>query len=455
MPFVDSKLEDWPKDFGGKETVCDTTFTCVSNENGSYWKAGVDDVEGGKECRVDSLFAMAAVRGCHKSYDKNIPEACKQSEPCLMDPKAPGQLICLSEQSSGLAHAIDGSWQCVSERPTPTTHERKTIEHMGGLIVHRMEHRGDEIKSEESVQKRESLPLKEEAVAFSPNDVDTSSLWQNCDWFQGKTDRSCSKNMDCAPKSDILFDVWFDVTLHSTGKKNMRTSDFLKSASEASTKLELSMPDISSRDRAKKPIHIRKQLREMYNTNTSFRESVDSITMEEGEYKKVLQDEMNQMCDSGVCKNSNASKPSLSVFDGSESVVFAQTESGIQYKSGEKDTFHSARVESCEVDDAHPMCRRGTVQTIDLNNTNPTIEAGNHKVDEFYRLKFSMGGEKKTYLLHNSIQAFGAKGSDDVKSNCAKNLCSMNATECPAPYCSKEGNECVPNRKMEEKVVLM
>lgn len=439
--------------------VCDSSYVCVGDdERGFAWqkeKKGEALGNGVAGCRIDSLAALASGSGC--KFPDGAPKRCKVAEPCVYDPSLKDEQVrCVSRRTTGAPDMIPAEWRCVDKKPTPSVHEKVEENNFGSMVTFVL---GPKEQVPEPLATpppptpqpeplaTPSQPTPQPAPQPTPQPTPPPTTeWTTCkDWFQSSVRPSCSVDRDCPVYGEDAVDVWFDEMIKGAPASKMTMNAFLKHASRKARKVELKWEPDGSNAKLE-PKQLREQLQEMHANDHDLRHGIDQMLRQERFLRSAFRDEFEgKLCQQNVCANASSLRPGVLLFDGHGEVEFRrQGNDSVVATRGRGGVAREVQAVSCVGDGAPMECRDPLTRILEpkrKGDANVTLKGASA---DHFRIKFD---DAHDFLVHNKTK------TKTGKEDCAQRLCERHpAQECPAPFCSRHGDHCVPNTGPDSKV---
>jgi hypothetical protein len=177
---------------------------------------------------------------------------------------------------------------------------------------------------------------------------------------------------------------------------------------------------------------------------------VNNTLKSETKYKQKVEEKTKNVCNNGHCVT-GSSEPTVRLFDGRRQVEFVETDNGLSFRvDGGKKSYSAIEVEHCDVDNKPRQCREYLGDVLNLDDDLKWTLSQDTPVKDYYRLK----SDQHDYLVKNVVSVAATDDPDSMKGKCASVLCDVNSSECPAPYCVRDGNTCKPDNSQVDAVEL-
>lgn len=483
-----SRIDSVAPEHTDEMTVCDKKYHCVRDgQYGLLWTSVLTDAhEKDYRCSVDSLHALAAVKGCNHSLTRAKPE-CFPPEPCLAN--GDGTHYCIQgDESAHMPEIFFGDMQCTAFRFNKETHKIQKSFRLGkeghpvSIIIPRPQEQavaqeiavgggvavGGVVADGGVVEDGQGVAVGEgvadgEGVAVGGGVADGGgaavgggvadggevadgggvadgegvavSDVVRCEWFRrgAKLSESCVRDEECKPTAVANFNAWWSV-VGKEPKTSMREflgkDRYINVESIFDANLLKTLPKVQPTSKAE----LRKMLFDFYENTPAFQGEVDSVLREEDAFQQVY-----GQCISGRCKESKI-LPATTIWDGKENLnLYLMEDDKIAYVSADDGKMHVVRSLKCDAMNTHKLCTDENVASLDA----PMLQPGD-PVRSVYRVPFSK--DDSEHIIYNSITVARGASDSDTRNACAESMCRRNSSNCPAPHCIRtEGGDCTPN----------
>ena len=504
-------LDDVPE-FRSEATVCGKDYKCHMIGGRPFWRR-TDSVDFDpslphvEKCRIDSLFVASKAMGTC-AMNRGVPDACrKKQHPVLTSSDSPNDTFVTFSSDElrvkGIPLTLDGSLQCVHEPVRKKTHSMTSSLRVGAISRHEFKRRGSasaeeakgadmssyspsspsppEQKEDKAVaappsppeQKEEQKEVvtapsppeqKEEKEAapplLPPPPSETDSGWRKCSWFSGDVQIACSKDSDCPLPETSLFDAWFDtVQANAFQGTKMKAKRFVDRVNATLTRSSIDY-DVKRMSTANANsltlMEMRRTLLNLFNSDDAFHDSVKTAVNDEPKFKSARSTSNEGACMRGRCNWSESTpRPTLKLFNGKIRATFQRDPVNDKVSFSNDDGVVDVHAVRCDASSsANSICEEedeAKVRELKPDNGTSKISLipGSTPVSDGYRLRFG----DAVYAVSNRYQL--PSGTEDAPAVCAQLLCQRNRDACPAPYCMKSGDSCVPNEEARPPTLLL
>ena len=483
--FVKEFLEDGPE-YLASATACGKEYKCRMTGNHPFWQRtdSPDFDSNGKDverCRLDSLAAASKAMHTCKPLP-GAPDLCKSKTiPVLTNEKDGDHFISFTSMESrvrGMPMFLDATLQCVDEPVSKSTHSRTSSMQMGAITRHEFQrHRHKPIDPPPNVKPSSNLNHSSGANLFSvsptidatkpaaatsvtvPNDMsdpspketiepiaEVTSDWKRCAWFSGDVQTSCSTNADCPLEGLKLFDAWFDTveTNTFTGTK-MKAVDFIKKVNSSLSRSKI-ISDESLPQTQMSLMEMRGSLLHLFETDVAFKGSIRKVIESEPKFRNVRSTANQNACVNQRCNASDDTpRPTTTLYNGKYEGSFQRDAIKGTISFADDNGLLAVEAVKCVAGVTNSLCEEEDESQV----TDLRADRGKSKISLFpgktptaptYRLHFG----QDVYAITNRVQVH-TNSTEDAPAVCAQILCERNNNTCPAPYCLRQGNTCVPD----------